>query len=597
MIYSSKLSPQIQLMLQYSSFLPTSSFVATTGITNPEIWQVIIEYKGDLSDVNSRPNITIEIIDEQYAFVTLPKYLVPALAEYSNIGYIEFPQVLQYIATTEFGTICANNISNSQTGFGVTGKGTLVAFIDSGIDYTHPDFRNSDGTTRIAALWDQTISGIPPLGYSTGTEYSREQINEALLLETLEERLSVVPSMDTLGHGTAVAGITSGNGMASGGRYAGVAPQSELIVVKVGQENTAQINQIENDTRGPRNIEVMLALKYILRTAFNLQKPVSILIGLGLNEGSHDGTNILELYIDKMAAKWQSNIVVGTGNQANKDSHTMGIVKQDETVSIDIFIERNQPYYFLTLWKSFADDFGIVVYSPSGDKTEYLTRLVNNRIFLFGDTVVGINFSEPSPANPDEQILIFLDSDTSGSINGGTWRIEITGINILFGNYNCWAESIDPINRSTRFLNPIKDITLTIPSTAKYVTSVAASDTRGLQIATYSGRGYTRSGKIKPDLAAPGTNIMTTSIGEEQYSMITGTSAAAAFVVGAYSLLMEYGIVSGRDNFLYGERLKTYLLRNAKRTLFNVDYPNTSWGYGELCIKATLEELSKFYDN
>ncbi|ONI44673.1 hypothetical protein AN640_05310, partial [Candidatus Epulonipiscium fishelsonii] len=458
--------------------------------------------------------------------------------------------------------------------------------IDSGIDYTHPDFTNSDGTTRINYIWDQTLNGTPPDGFKRGIEYTQSQINQALKASTKEQGLEIVPSIDTLGHGTALAGIACGNGRLNK-KYKGVAPESELIIVKVGRNN------IKNATRGPKNVEVMLALKYIVNKAKELEKPVSILIGLGINEGSHDGTSTLEIYIDEISREWSVNIVVGTGNQANKDSHTSGIIETDETQAVEIFIEKKQPYYFLTLWKSFIDDFAIVVDSPVGQKTEILTRKINNRSFILGDTLVMVNFSTGSPEERGEQILIFFDA-MDESINSGIWKIEIIGIEVIEGRYDIWAETLDD-KRTTRFLNPTNETTLTMPSSARNITSVGASN--NFQIANFSGQGYTRDGRIKPDITSPGVNIITPSIDKLRYGRISGTSAAGAFVAGAYSLLMEYLIVQNRDRFLYGERLKLYLLRNTRSYIQNGPYPNKQWGYGELCIKDTLQELSEIYDN
>lgn len=114
----------------------------------------------------------------------------------------------------------------------------MIGIVDSGIDYENSDFRNTDGTTRILALWDQTIqNGKPPEGYHIGTEFTSEQINEALSMEVKEERYRIVPSRDTSGHGTAVAGIAAGNGRGSkNGKYRGVAPEAGLLIVRMGEQ-------------------------------------------------------------------------------------------------------------------------------------------------------------------------------------------------------------------------------------------------------------------------------------------------------------------------------------------------------------------------
>lgn len=593
--YNNKISPQLQLMLRYQNVSLLTSFVETTGIRDPVIWQVLVEYVGGVELIPKDIYIDLQIVDEEFLIMTLNKNNIVRLSENPFIQYIELPEVMQYIVDVPLGTVCGSGISAPQGLYNVTGEGTLIAIIDSGIDYTHPDFIGADGKSRIVSIWDQTLPGKPPEGYKIGSIYSNEQINEALRQVTTEMQMEIVPSMDVLGHGTAVAGVAAGNGRGSTGKYIGVAPSCEIIAVKVGQEG---LNEVKNTLRGPRNIETMLAVKYVLEKAVELNKPISINIGFGVNEGAHDGTSALERVIDKASNIWKTNIVVGTGNQANKDSHAMGNIAQDETKIIQVFIDRMQPYYFTSLWKNFADDFGLIIQAPNGEKTELLTRAINNRAFIFGNTQVLINFSEPSISNIDEQILIILDSVDRTFIDSGIWDITLVGLNILDGNYNLWGESIDPINRTTRFLNPSQFVTLTIPSTASKITSVAASGARGVQISSFSGRGFTRVGKIKPDLSAPGIDVTTASIDKaNRYQLATGTSIAAAFMTGAYALFMEYGIVDGRDEFLYGERLKSYVLRNTTKLPIDEPYPNRDWGYGVLCIRAVLDELREKYES
>ncbi|MEG0013918.1 MAG: S8 family serine peptidase [Cellulosilyticaceae bacterium] len=591
--YNTKISPQLQLMLRYQKANLLTSFIETTGIIDPMIWQVLVQYTGNVALIPEELYIAIQIVDEEFLIMTMDKNNITRLSESPSVRYIELPEVMQYILDVAIGTICGTGIANPKGIYNVTGRGTLIAIIDSGIDYTHPDFIREDRTSRIAYIWDQTIVGNPPIGFKIGSEYTNEQINEALRATDEEAQLAIVPSQDVLGHGTIVAGVAAGNGRASQGQSIGVAPESDLIVVKVGQEGP---NVVQTPFRGPRNIETMLAIKYVLEKAIELNKPISINIGFGINEGAHDGTSALEEIIDKASDRWKCNITVGTGNQANKDSHAMGTVKEDETKQVQIFIDKKQKYYYATLWKSFADDFGIVIQAPNGEKTEVLTRLINNRAFIFGNTQVLINFSESSDGNIDEQILIILDSFNRTDIDNGIWTISIVGLKILDGRYNIWGESLDLINRSIRFLVPSQLITLTIPSTASKATSVAASGLRGVQIANFAGRGFTRTGMIKPDLAAPGIDVMTASINKlNRYQPATGTSVAAAFVTGAYALFMQYGIVDGRDEFLYGERLKAYVLRNTTRIPIDQPYPNKDWGYGVLCIRAVLDELREKY--
>jgi len=189
----------------------------------------------------------------------------------------------------------------------------LVGVIDSGIDYANPVFRNADGTTRIRTLWDQSLSENPPEGYVIGTEYTSEQINEALRQPTMEQRRQIVPSQDISGHGTAVAGVAAG----SSNNYRGVAYESELIVVKLG------ISKLDGF---PRTTELMQGIDYVVRKALEYQMPVAINISFGNTYGAHDGNSLLEQFIQDMANLWKSVICIGTGNEGNTAGHTSGIL-------------------------------------------------------------------------------------------------------------------------------------------------------------------------------------------------------------------------------------------------------------------------------
>lgn len=588
----SKLSPQVQLALRYQNILPYTAFLGISGeAVGQEIWTLLVRYTGEIEEVARRLEIAFEKINENFAIVEIPKVLVESLSNEDSIAYIAFPEVMTYILENTLNSICITEAVLNQGDYVLTGKDVLVAIIDSGIDYTHEDFRTANNKSRVAFLWDQNGEGAPPTGFKQGTEYTNEEINRALSQPTEEEQLAIVPSQDTLGHGTALAGIVGGNGRRSNGRYRGIAIESEFLIVKL-KENP----DIPVVSRGPRNIDIMLGLKYVAQKAKALKKPISVLIGLGINEGSHDGKSSLEIYMDQVMSRSKMCLSVGTGNEGNKDAHTQGVLRQDEEKTVQIFIDKDQPYYFLTLWKSFADTFSIKVQSPSGKITEELTDIVNNRAFVFDNTLVLVNFSEPSINNIDQQIVVFLERFESESINSGNWNLIVKGVESVEGQYHIWGSTIDPTQRLARFIEADPFVTLTIPSTAVSATSVGAFNSTTNQITNFSGRGYSRNGDIKPDLVAPGVDIMAPSNRNNRgYLPVTGTSAAAAFVCGAYAILMAYGILKQGDSFLYGERLKAYLVKNTKRLPQYAPYPNRQWGYGILCVEKVIKDLTERY--
>jgi subtilisin family serine protease len=165
------------------------------------MWELIVKYSGSLERIRQELQISVVELMNNYAILTIPEYLIDRLAEYEEIEFIEKPKRLFYEVNEGRRASCINPLQTPN--FNLFGDGILVAIIDSGIDYSHPDFINEDGTSRIAVLWDQTIPGNPPEGYSIGTLYTREQINEALQIP-MPQRMELVQSADLSGHGTHV---------------------------------------------------------------------------------------------------------------------------------------------------------------------------------------------------------------------------------------------------------------------------------------------------------------------------------------------------------------------------------------------------------
>lgn len=247
-------------------------------------WDLIIKYSGDLTPVRELTDQIVELLNE-YAIITIRESLIDRLAALPQVEYIEKPKRLFFQVANGKRVSCINEVQDAR--FALFGQGTLVAVIDSGIDYANEDFRNEDGTTRIRSLWDQSAvpredQPEPPQGYVTGVEYTRERINEALAVPTGAQRRSLVPSIDISGHGTAVAGIAAGNGRASGGLYAGVAPQSELLVVKLGNPRQEGF---------PRTTELMQGVDYVIRKSIEYNMPLAINISFGNTYGSHEPYN------------------------------------------------------------------------------------------------------------------------------------------------------------------------------------------------------------------------------------------------------------------------------------------------------------------
>lgn len=242
-------------------------------------WDVIILYSGVLDQVRKIAESVTPLL-KNFAIVRIQEKNIEKLALLEEVIYIEKPKSLFFEVMNGRRVSCIDSVQTPR--FDLTGKGILIGIVDSGIEYGNMDFRNEDGTTRIRFLWDQTIEGNPPKGYQIGTEYSKEQIDEALSQPEKIQQIQMVPSRDTSGHGTAVAGVAAGNGRNSGGRYRGVAPDCELIIVKLGNPGGIGF---------PRTAELMQAVDYIVRKAENLNMPVSVNISFGNTYGSHEPYN------------------------------------------------------------------------------------------------------------------------------------------------------------------------------------------------------------------------------------------------------------------------------------------------------------------
>lgn len=409
-------------------------------------------------------------------------------------------------------------------------------------------------------------------------EFTAEQINEAINAPNEQERFRLVPSRDTSGHGTHVAGIAAGNGRASAGVNRGIAYESPLLIVKLG---TAEPDGF------PRTTQLMRALDYVVEKALQLKMPMAVNMSFGNNYGSHSGTALLESYINDMSNYWKTVISVGTGNEGAARGHTSGILTQGQERDIELGVGAYETALSLQIWKSYVDDYDILLEHPSGRRIGPIQQIQGPQRFVLGQTEILLYYGEPSPYNLYQEIYIdFLPA--SSYIDSGVWRVILMPERIVRGNYDLWLPGQTVLNQGTGFLYPTEETTLTIPSTAEKVVSVAAYDARYDRLAEFSGRGYTRqTNQVKPDLAAPGVDINSASPGGG-YAVRSGTSMATPFVTGSAALLMQWGIVNGNDPYLYGEKVKAYLLKGARHLPILPEYPNPQIGWGVLCLRDSL---------
>lgn len=526
-------------------------------------WELIVRYTGSLDGLRIRyPQIRIRELLNQYAVLIVPETLVDAVSQETVIEYVEKPKQLYFELQAGKAASCINAVQQGMNNpFGLFGKGTIVAVIDTGIRAESMEFRNADGSTRILNIWDQT----------TGTEYDRSQIDEALQNETKDT--AGIPGADVLGHGTQVAAIACGS--------SGVAAQADILVVKLG---------LAAKNGFPRTTQLMEALDYVVRKAIDYGKPLAVNISFGNNYGDHTGSSLLENFINDIADSWKCSICIGSGNEGLGAVHTGGTLTEDMEETVELAVSSYETGLSIQIWKDYWDDIAVEIIAPSGRNLGRIQE--NSRVsrIRYEDMELLTYFGEPSPFRIRQEIYIDMIPQTV-YIQSGLWKLRLIPRSIRNGRYDMWLPAQGALNFGTGFTSPDSASTFTIPSAAAKAVTVGAYDAGTGSAAPFSGRGYIveigGSLMVKPELAAPGDNVLVPSV--SGMARVSGTSYATPFVTGSAALLMEWGIVRGNDAFLYGEKLKAYLIKGAE-PLAGAAVPDTQTGWGRLCLKNSLPQ-------
>lgn len=457
----------------------------------------------------------------------------------------------------------------------LTGNGVLVGIIDTGIDYTNPVFRFEDGTSKIAAIYDQTIPGTPPENFLFGTEYTKEQINEALLSQTPFE---IVPSNDTVGHGTFLASLAAGRSVDD---FRGAAPDSELVVVKL-KEASLFIKQNylvpEENQNVYESTSVMLGIEYILQKARELGKPVAICLGVGTNLGNHDGTTLFEQYIGMVANITGVCVCASAGNESQDRHHTRVVIpNQNSTVDININTQEQQSGIYLSILNSASDRISVSLKSPTGEVvtriparagTTYTSRLVLER------AKVTIQYFFPLSISSGQATIVKIENATPG-----IWTVTLYGDIIIDGTVDAYLPLTAIGYPNVEFLEPDPNYTITVPGTSSAVITVGAYNDEDNSLFINSSWGPTRLPATSPDFVAPGVRV--SGIYPTGPGVMSGTSVATAITTGACALMLQWGIVEGNATTLDTFQIKGYLIRGCDRD-DNRTYPNFQWGYGKL---------------
>ena len=506
-------------------------------------YEVIVKYNSNIKRLESELNVKVEILNATYAIIISSSTIdIDKLLNYPEIEYVERPFILETQDTQSFSSTGITSFKNNTN---LTGKGTLLGIIDSGIDYTLPIFKNSDGTSKILYYWDQATPGTPPEGFNDGTLYTKDTINQA-------------PVSISSTHGTHVSSIA-----------ASIANEAEIIFVKVGNRQTDTFS---------RSTEFMRAIKFILDKALELDRPIAINISYGSNEGSHRGLSLFEQYIDDMCLYWKNNIVVAAGNNANKSSHKAITLDDRNPTEVEFTVSENEKILNINIWPDFTDKFSISLRNPSNEKTSSISEDEPNlNQNISGTSILGYFYPIP-PYSVYRRVTLQLKSDTQ--ITPGIWKIVFEPEDIVNGNVDLYLPTSQGIGQNTRFTEPTERLTVTVPGTASRVITVGSFNSRTGTRSVFSGQGDISSGIYKPDLLAPGEDILSFLPGGS-LGALTGTSMATPHVTGVCSLLMQWGIVMGNDPFLYSQKIKAMLTENASRSE-SMNYPNDAYGYGLL---------------
>lgn len=529
-----------------------------------------------------------QVFNEYYGMIHYP------LSERSFAAFFEegffyttVPKLYTLLDTVNLDVAGITQVQN-QPVLKLTGQDIILGFIDTGIDYTHPAFRRSDGSSRIYGLWDQTVqTGTPPYDLEYGSVYTRQEINQAL---ALEDPYSLVPSQDEIGHGTALAGIAAGTALPEND-FAGAAPQAMIAVVKLkpAKEYLKSFFYVTGDAPAYQMTDIMAGIRYLIRLSEELLKPLVICLGLGTSQGAHSGDSPLD---SMLSVTNQFRGIIGVsaaGNEAGRAHHYYGTaLNSTEYNAVEILVKEGTRGFCAELWGQPPEVYAVGFESPLGEVVQKIPPRLSyseNISFILENTKIFVSSEIIQTVSGSQLIFIRFTDPTPGS-----WKIRVYTGNYNSGSYHIWLPITGFSNPDVTFLEPNPDTTITSPGTSLSVITTAAYNAYNNSLYLNSSRGYTRTGQIKPDIAAPGVNVFAPAP-RQRYTTITGTSAAAAITAGASALVMEWGMNRTPSRIFNSEEMKSLFIRGAQRRGDNL-YPNREWGYGLLDVYQVFVSLS-----
>ncbi len=557
-------------------------------------WILSEEYRDFIINDNRTPffeNIAQNPVCEQYAgfsyrCIYLPRLQAEPLTS-SRFSYNAIPKCYAPLSMETLNQAGILSIQNYPT-LQLKGNGVLIGFIDSGIDYENEVFRNLDGSTRIAAIWDQTEqSGTPPSQFLYGSEYSRELINEALASDSPS---SVVPSVDETGHGTFIASLAAGSAVPSR-QFLGAAPESTLAVVKLkpAKAYLKEFYFIPDDSVCYQETDIILALRYLNELADSLDMPLVLCIALGTSMGGHIGSLPLSNLIENYSSYADRIPVIAVGNEADKRHHYYNeIMNVDDEKTVEIRVGEGVPGFTMELWTEIPNILSISLVSPSGESTSTIPirgNTITELPFLFERTRVVVDYRILVEQTNSELISFRFSAPASG-----IWKLNVKPLRVIDGRFHIWLPLTEFIGGEVYFLDSDPYYTLTNPANTlnSIVVSYYNGSTGGLALA--SGRGYTRTDLINPNITAPGIEVEG-ALPQGRFAVRSGASIAAAVTSGAAALLLEWLFQIGTPS-IDSYQLKSLMILGAVRPP-GMEYPNREWGFGQLNLYNTLDEMRR----
>jgi subtilisin family serine protease len=563
------------------------TFEERERIISNDYADLLISYSGNETIFNNFEDATFQFIDFINAVVHVPVHQITNNI-IARLGYSVMPSLFGLISLSSLEASSVPRLRNIP-GFDLRGQGVLIGFLDTGIDYTNPIFKYQDNTTRIVSIWDQTIiSNSFPENIFYGTEYNREQINQALQSASPYE---LVPTTDVVGHGTMLAGIAAGNSVPESDFY-GLATDAELVIVKLkpAKPYLKDFFGIPQEAVCYQENDIMFAIQYIHNIAVKLNRPLVLCIALGTSQGAHDGRGTLSSFLTRRAEDEGVGVVVAAGNEGNARRHYFGIVDSVRKYdTVELYVGENEGNFSMELWGNAPGLFTIDITTPSGEFVPRIIPRLDENLelsFIFEPTTIYIDYQLVESQSGDQLILLRFRSPAPG-----IWKFIVHERGDLQVGYHIWLPMEGFITNGTYFIRSDPYTTILSLGNAHVPITVTAYNHQDDSLYLNASRGYTRLGLIKPEIAAPGVNITSATL-DSEFAGFTGTSVSGAHLTGIAAMLLEWAVTNGNLPRMNTQVMKMLLVRGAKRDI-EIQFPNEEWGYGILDIYNIFDRIRR----